>query len=347
MLTFSELQAILDKRPRVWVTHSPTAVEPLHNLSESLGLQVSVKRDDCTGVAFGGNKVRQLEFYMGEAVDRGADTLLITGAVQSNFVRTAAAMAARFNMDCHVQLEERVANDSQPYRESGNVLLDKLLGATVHYLPPGNDEASADAALESLAEGLRKQGANPYIVHLGIAYPPTGAAGYVAAAMELAAQLPSLEPVDEIFVCSGSALTHTGLLLGLRALGLPIPVQGVCVRRNREQQTVRVRQRVDELAQLLGLPLLIPDDDIRLYDGTLEPGYGLLNSSVISAIRQTARLEGLLLDPAYTGKAMAALMQLAESRQGKHILFWHTGGQPALFGYAEQLTADGAVGIVA
>lgn len=343
MLTPIELQTVLDKLPRVWVTHAPTPVEPLCNLSESLGLQVSVKRDDCTGVAFGGNKVRQLEFYLGEAVAQGADTLLITGAVQSNFVRTAAAMAARFKLRCHVQLEDRVADSSQPYRENGNVLLNKLFGATIHHLPQGQDEAAADAGLESLAENLRIQGAKPYIVHLGTAYPPVGAAGYVAAAMELASQLPSLEHIDEIFVCSGSALTHTGLLFGLRALGLHTPVQGVCVRRNREEQTTRVKQRLKEVAQLLDLPLDIPGDDIRLYDGTLAPGYGQLNSSVSHAIQQTAKLEGLLLDPAYTGKAMAALMQLAESRQGKHVLFWHTGGQPALFGYIEQLTTEGVI----
>lgn len=343
MLTLSELQTKLDALPRVWVTHTPTPVESLRNMSDRLGLQLSVKRDDCTGVAFGGNKVRQLEFYLGEAVAQGADTLLITGAVQSNFVRTAAALAPRFNMRCHVQLEDRVASDSQAYQENGNVLLDKLLGATIHHLPHGEDEAAADVALELLATDLRKQGASPYIVHLGTAYPPTGAAGYVAAAMELSSQLPSLETVDEIFVCSGSALTHIGLLFGLRALGIQIPVQGVCVRRNSELQTARVTQRLSELAGLLDIALEIPADDIRLYDGTLAPGYGQLNAAVSEAIQQTASLEGLLLDPAYTAKAMAALIQLAESRRGKHVLFWHTGGQPALFGYIEQLTAEGVI----
>lgn len=343
MLTPIELQAVLDKLPRVWVTHSPTPVEPLYNLSESLGVQLSVKRDDCTGIAFGGNKVRQLEFYLGEAVAHCADTVLITGAVQSNFVRTVAAMAARFRLKCHVQLEDRVANTSASYQENGNVLLNKMLGATIHHFAGGADEAAADASLEKLAAQLRDQGARPYTIHLGIAYPPTGAAGYVAAALELADQLPNIEPVDEIFIASGSALTHTGLLFGLRALGIQTPVHGVCVRRECQEQFKRLRQRLDEMSVLLDLPFKVPDEDIILYDGALAPGYGQLNPSVALAIRQAATLEGLLLDPAYTGKVMAAVFQLAKTRQGKHVLFWHTGGQPAIFGYIEQLAAEGVI----
>ena len=343
MLTPKTLQAVLDKFPRVQAAHNPTPIEALANLGARLGLHVSVKRDDCTGVAFGGNKVRQLEFYLGEALARNADTVLITGAVQSNFVRTTAAMAAKLNLRCHVQLEQRVANKSAAYHSNGNVLLDKLCGATVHHFPDGEDEAGADNALELLADDLRRQGARPYTIHLGTAYPPIGALGYVAGALELSQQLPTIEPVDEIVVCSGSALTHIGILVGLRLLGINIPVQGICVRRDAQLQTTRVTRRVAELIAMLDCPLTIPGSDIRLDDAVLAPGYGQLNQATSDAIKQAATLEGLLLDPAYTGKGMAGLIRQADKNRGKHVLFWHTGGQPALFGYIDQLADEGVV----
>lgn len=343
MLTPNALQVVLDKYPRVQAGQTPTPIEALANLGKHLGLQVSVKRDDCTGVAFGGNKVRQLEFYLGEALARHADTILITGAVQSNFVRTTAAMAARLNLKCHVQLEQRVSNTSAAYHSNGNVLLNKLFGATVHHFSGAEDEAGADNALELLADDLRSQGATPYTIHLGTAYPPTGALGYVAGALELSQQLPTIEQVDEIVVCSGSALTHIGILVGLRVLGIDTPVQGICVRRNAQQQTARVTQRVAELIAMLDTPLTIPASDIRLDDAVLAPGYGQLNRATADAIKQAATLEGLLLDPAYTGKGMAGLIRQADRNRGKHVLFWHTGGQPALFAYIDQLADEGLI----
>ena len=337
MLTQQALQAILDNFPRIHAGHLPTPIDALTNLGVHFGVQISVKRDDCTGVAFGGNKVRQLEFYLGDALARHADTLLITGAVQSNFVRTAAAMAAKLNLECHVQLEDRVSNTSAAYHRNGNVLLDKLFGSVVHRFPEGEDEAAADAALELLADELRGQGATPYIIRLGAAYPPVGALGYVAAALELVQQLPWVEPVDEIVVCSGSALTHVGILVGLRLLELDIPILGVCVRRDARQQTARVVQRVSDLIAMLDCPLNIPKTDIRLDDGALAPGYGQLNQATVDAIKLAATREGLLLDPVYTGKGMAGLLQQSNRLRGKHVLFWHTGGQPAMFAYQDQL----------
>ena len=333
------LEEALARFPRVAVTHAPTPLEPLANLGADLGLSLLAKRDDCTGLGFGGNKVRQLEFYFGAALAEGADTVLITGAVQSNFVRTAAAMAARFSMECHIQLEERVPDVTPLYRDNGNVLLDRLLGARLHSFPEGENEAGADAAVAVIADKLRAEGRKPYIIPLGVDHPPLGALGYVTAAIELARQLEDHAPVDEIVVASGSAATHAGLLFGLRALGLEIPVCGICVRRPAAAQQPRVVKRCADIARLLDLPLVVPEADVRVFDGTLAPGYGLLNAATVEAIRRTAEREGLFLDPAYTGKVMAGLIGFAEAGAlaGPHIVFMHTGGTPALFAYADQL----------
>lgn len=207
----------LARWPTVAAAHVPTPLEPLDNLGDVLGVSLHVKRDDCTGIAFGGNKVRQLEFYLGAAFEQGADTLLITGAVQSNYVRATAAMARRFGLDCHIQLEERVPDIDALHRASGNVLLDRLLGATIHHYPEGEDEDGADANLGRIAKGLEAEGRRPYIIPLGPSSAPLGALGYVRAAIELAGQIEqSALAVDEIIVPSGSALTHAGLLYGLR-----------------------------------------------------------------------------------------------------------------------------------
>ncbi len=335
MSAIATLTHKLDKFPRVYAAHTPTPIDTLHNLSADLGIRLSVKRDDCTGVAFGGNKVRQLEFYLGEAVAMKADTLLITGAVQSNFVRTAAAMSAMYDLRCHVQLEERVSTNSLHYRHGGNVLLNKLFGATVHSFPAGEDESAADAALDTIAEELRSEGATPYVVHLGEQHPPTGALGYVAAAIEFASQISDIETVDEIFVASGSALTHTGLLFGLRALGIDIPVRGVCVRRAHDAQLQRVTRRLQEVGEMLDDQ--VSAAEILLTDKALAPGYGLMSEHTRETIAQTARREGLIVDPPYTGKVMAAVFQEAQRLQGKHVLMWHTGGQPAVFAYQDEL----------
>lgn len=333
----AKLQAALARFPRMAMAHLPTKIEWMGNLGAELGIDLWVKRDDCTGIGFGGNKVRQLEYYFGAAQVVAADTVLITGAIQSNFMRTAAAMARRLGLDIHIQMEERVPDVSQLYRDNGNVLLDKLLGATLHNYPHGEDEAGAAAALVQIAEGLQAEGRRPYIIPLGADHPPLGALGYVVAAQELLAQLNDADPFDEIVIASGSALTHIGLLYGLRALGSRVPVLGVCVRRGAASQEKRVRQRLDDLTEMMNLPVLIDPQDIRLYDGTLAPGYGQLNEAVTNTIRWTAQSEGLFLDPVYTGKAMAGLIEMAEMGElaGHRILFWHTGGQPALFGYGD------------
>ena len=334
-----KLAAQMARHPRLPMAHVPTPLEKLNNLGAELGLDLWVKRDDCTGVAFGGNKVRQLEYYFGAAQREAADTVLITGAVQSNFVRAAAAMARRLGLDIHIQLEERVPDMGDLYRENGNVLLDRLFGATLHSYPEGEDETGADRAVGEIAEALRAEGRRPYIVPLAADHPPLGALGYIDAAAELLQQTGESEPFDEVIIASGSAITHIGVLYGLRALGSRMLVRGICVRRNATLQGPRVMQRLADLGDLLDHPLDLRAEDVRLYDGALPPGYGRPSEAVTRALRWTAQSEGLLLDPVYTGKVMAGLIDLAhmEELAGRRILFWHTGGQPALFAYGEHL----------
>ena len=196
----------LSELPRTLLAHTPTPIEYLPNLSAHLaGASLYVKRDDCTGLAFGGNKARQLEFYLGEALSQNADTILISGAVQSNFVRSAAAAAARLGLACHIQLEERVPNTDSLYRSSGNVLLNHLLGATLHSYSQGEDEFGADQRLREIAADLMKHGRRPYVIPLAPGHPPLGAVGYVVAAREILAQLDTADySIDGMVVASGS-----------------------------------------------------------------------------------------------------------------------------------------------
>ncbi|MCG8356427.1 MAG: D-cysteine desulfhydrase family protein [Kiloniellales bacterium] len=327
--------------PRARLGHGPTPLESMPNLAAELGdVRLAVKRDDCGGLAFGGNKVRQLEFYLGEALTQAADTILITGAVQSNFVRLAAAAARRLGLDCHIQLEERVPKDDPAYRNSGNVLLDRLLGATLHSYPDGEDEAGADRRLGEIAAALEESGRRPYIIPLGPGHKPLGALGYVVAAQEILTQMAEQgRRLDEIIVPSGSGNTHAGLLFGLRALGSPIAVTGVCVRRPAGAQIPRIRARCDAIAALLGMASQVEDADIALIDRALAPGYGQLNEATTTAMATAARTEGLILDPVYSGKTMAGLIERARAApKGRSLLFLHTGGTPALFAYETALT---------
>ncbi len=325
--------------PRSQLYEGTTAIERLRNLAALTGpSRLYVKRDDCNHLAFGGNKVRQIEYYFGDALAKGADTVLITGATQSNFVRIAAASAAKLRMECHVQLESRVANESPHYHASGNVLLDRLLGAKLHFYEKGEDERGADARLHEMATELKAAGRTPYVIPLAPGHKPLGALGYVRAAVELRDQLIHDQlHMDEIYVASGSGSTHAGLLFGLRALDLPIRVVGVCVRRSALQQRQRIWNRCLEIADLLGVESTVKDADIVLTDEHFAPGYGMAARKVWDAIVAAAQLEALLLDPTYTGKVMVAFLEGARSQEtAKNLLFLHTGGSPAIFGYQDQ-----------
>lgn len=331
------LGAALERFPRHEFLPWATPLERQPRLGGRLGIDLLVKRDDLTGLAFGGNKVRKLEYYFGAAAAAGADTVLITGAVQSNYVRVVAACAARLGMACHAQLEERVADVDAVYRSSGNVLLDDLLGAVLHSYPSGEDEAGADARLQEIAAALAADGRRPYVIPLGAGHPPLGALGYVRCAAELLGQMGE---AGHLVLASGSGQTHAGLLFGLRALGWGGRVHGICVRRPAPAQSERIAGHCERIAGLLQVANPVRPRDIELSDAVLAPGYGTMNAAVAEAIRDCARLDGLLVEPVYTGRAMAGL--LAHVRDGRlpagsRVVFVHTGGLPALFGYERGL----------
>ncbi len=327
----------LDKFPRTQLMSGATPLERLDRLSLELGIDLWLKRDDLTGLGFGGNKTRQLEFYFGEAHRQGADTILITGAVQSNFVRSAAAAAAKLGMQSVLQLEERVPDMGEEYYSSGNVLLAQILGAKHMSYPEGEDETGADAALHARAEELNAQGRKPYVIHLGLNHPPLGALGYVVAGQELCQQMPDF---DAVVVPSGSGATHGGLLTGIALEENAASVFGVCVRRDREKQQARMSTVLQKLADLLGIDAAPLQDRINVLDEALPPGYGKVSGMTRAALEKMARTEGIFLDPVYSAKTFAGLLHLVnagEIQPGQKVVMLHTGGLPALFGYQNEL----------
>jgi D-cysteine desulfhydrase/L-cysteate sulfo-lyase len=331
--------SLTENFPSVDLSHKPTPLELLKNVSAEFGTNVWVKRDDCTGLAFGGNKSRQLEFYIGQALQQGADTLLTTGAVQSNHVRMTVAAARKMGLEVEVQLEHRVDREQPEYHQSGNPYLVKLMGAKIHYYPVGEDEAGADQALEDRAAEIARAGGKAYVIPLSNAHTPYGALGYVDGAEELMGQLREMriEPASFI-VPTGSASTHCGFLFGIRACGSHAPVHGVCVRRDAESQKQRVSTKLKAVIDVIGLEIDIPGSDIICDDSMLAPGYGLPGAATVAAIKYLARKEGILLDPTYSGKAFAVLLEMlkrGDFKQDEHVVFLHTGGAASLFAYPE------------
>jgi D-cysteine desulfhydrase family pyridoxal phosphate-dependent enzyme len=331
--------SLTENFPSVDLSHKPTPLELLKNVSAEFNTNVWIKRDDCTGLAFGGNKSRQLEFYIGQALQQGADTLLTTGAVQSNHVRMTVAAARKMGLEVEVQLEHRVDREQPEYHQSGNPYLVKLMGAKIHYYPVGEDEAGADQALEDRAAEIAREGGRAYVIPLSNAHTPYGALGYVDGAEELMGQLNEMQIEPASFIVpTGSASTHCGFLFGVRACGSHTPVHGVCVRRDAESQKQRVSTKLKSVIDVIGLEIDIPDSDIICDDSMLAPGYGLPGDATVAAIKYLARKEGILLDPTYSGKAFAVLLEMlkrGDFKPDEHVVFLHTGGAASLFAYPE------------
>lgn len=330
--------------PRVALGHYPTPLEFAPRLSGLYSpCRIHIKRDDCTGLAFGGNKVRQLEYYLGHALSTGCDAVLSTGAVQSNYMRTLAAAASKLGLECHIQLEDRVSGKSDLYHRSGNRMLTELFGAHITYCPDGEDEEGADRMVREIAGKLEADGRKPYVVPLKPTRRPLGALGYIEAARELQDQWTDQElGPDLIVVGSGSGITHAGLLFGLRLLGCDVPVMGACVRRNAELQGPRILSHCDRLSEMIGAPGLVRADDVWVSDHSFAPGYGQPTERIRNTIGTAAHLEGLLVDPVYSGKALACLTgQLEEGLLPGYqsVIFVHTGGTPALFAYQDDMFA--------
>jgi L-cysteate sulfo-lyase len=328
----------LDQFPRFSLAHLPTPLEPLTRLQAALnGPRLYIKRDDCTGLAIGGNKTRKLEFLIGEALKRKATAVISEGGIQSNHVRQTAAAAAKAGLKCHLVLERNVPIDRPAYTAGGNLLLDRLLGATIHYCDPGETRAARSARL---MEQLRQAGEVPYYIPTG-GSNAIGARGYARAMIELQQQAESQGlAIDRIVVASGSGGTQAGLILGKALTQSKAAIIGIDVDHDPEPLMTTVRKIAEEGAAELGLSK-IADRDFELIPGYAAPGYGMPNAGMVEAVDLLARLEGILLDPVYAGKAMAGLIDMV--RQGRFasnetVVFIHTGGTPALFAYADSFT---------
>jgi D-cysteine desulfhydrase family pyridoxal phosphate-dependent enzyme len=323
---------LTDAVPRVRFAQLPTPIEELPRLSAALGgPRLLVKRDDLTGLAAGGNKTRKLEFSVGEARRQGADTLVTIGAVQSNHARQTAAAAARCGLRCVL-----VLGGAPPATARGNLLLDRLLGAEVVFTGGREREEVA----QEVVAAQRAAGHRPFLIPVG-ASDEIGAAGFVAAAEELAGQLVERQlRVNRIVVASSSYGTQAGLCLGVKALGLGVQVAGVAIDSRRAEVQAGVAALAGRTARRLGLDVAVDPGEVVAFDGYLGGGYAVMGEPEREAIRLAAGEEGLLLDPVYTGRAMAGLVDLVRRgtfAAGETLLFWHTGGTPALDAYAEGL----------
>jgi L-cysteate sulfo-lyase len=324
----------LARFPRVRLFIAPTPLEPLANLTRHLGgPQIWIKRDDCTMVATGGNKVRKLEFLVGEAIAQGADHLVTQGAVQSNHVRQTAAVAKRFGLKCTALLEHRIDTNDRDYLNSGNVLLDRLFDVTIEYRPAGAD---MNAEAEAKGAVLRASGEKPYVIPGG-GSNRVGALGYVSCAQELMQQADEMGlKVDRVVTATGSAGTQAGLVVGLQGINANVPVLGIGVRASKERQESNVHRLAVGTSDYVGVRGGIPRSAVFANCDYVGPGYGQPTPGMVEAVLMLARLEGVLLDPVYSGKAMAGLIDLVrrgEIRSSETIVFLHTGGAVGLFGY--------------
>ncbi len=328
---------ITDRLPRIPLGFFPTPLEELPHLSRVLGgPRIFMKRDDQTGLAGGGNKTRKLEFSAAEALRRGSDTLVTLGGLQSNHCRQTAAAAARLGLRCVLVLRGR-----PPESWNGNLLLDRLLGAEIVFSGSRTREEAAEEALER----EKSAGRRPFFIPLG-ASDEYGSVGFAAAMEELAAQLSAsgLAP-DRVIFASSSFGTQAGMVAGAKALGFTPRLEAIAIDSPGDELREAVAELASRVAARLGLDQGFSPRDILCHDGYLGGGYGIMGEPEREAIELAASTEGILLDPVYTGRAMAGLIDLigrGEIRKDETILFWHTGGSAALFAYAEELMGEKA-----
>ena len=309
--------------PRLHFAHLPTAIEELPRLSEALqGPRLLVKRDDQTGLAFGGNKTRKLEFLVAEALEQDARTLISGGAMQSNHCRQTAAAAARFGLGCTL-----VLTGDLPEKPSANLLLDELFGAKIVAVP---DRKDRDRILQETFDQTTAQGKKPYLVPYG-GSSPIGALGYAYAMEEFMKQ--SVH-ADWIVFGTSSGGTHAGLVLGQRVFGYKGKVLGISIDESEEWLKSHVSQLASDASQKIGEQVEIMPSDVLANADYCRAGYGVLTDTEREAVQLFAKYEGLLLDPVYTGRAAAGMIDLIRKgffKKDETVLFWHTGGQPALF----------------
>ena len=322
----------LAKIPRRQFSHLPTPFEELPKLSRELGLKLLIKRDDQTGLALGGNKVRKLEYLIGDALAKGADTIITLGAIQSNHCRQTAAAAAVAGLRC-----ELILNGKKPDLPNGNLFLDEIYGANIRWIERSQRAAKA----KELTEQLKSEGRKPYLIPVG-GSNGIGAVGYVAAMEELAAQLNGRK-VDRIVFASSSGGTQAGMALGARLGGFTGKITGIGIDKD-DRDLGRYEQELadiaNEAAQIIAPKENFSPSDFEVIRGYVGGGYGIVSDLEKNAIRLLARQEGILLDPVYAGRAFGAFLDLLKTdkfSKDETILFWHTGGAPALFAYVKEL----------
>lgn len=323
--------------PRRSYLQGPTPIEAMPRLSEALGGDVNlfIKRDDLLPGASGGNKTRKLEFCIADAMAKGADSIITCGAVQSNHCRLTASWSAKEGLDCHLVLEERVEGS---YREaaSGNNFLFELLGVKSIGVVPGASDMMGE--MQKKADELAAAGRTPYIIPGG-ASNAIGATGYAVCAEETMAQLNRMRlAIDHMVVPSGSAGTHAGMVVGMTGINGNIPISGMNVSRTKEVQEDIVYTLAVETAERLGVRGGVDRDAVVCYGDYVGPGYSLPTESMVEAVKLFARFEAVLLDPVYSGKAAAGLIDLVRKgtfARGSNVLFLHTGGSPALYAYLD------------
>ena len=331
--------------PRIQLGHFPTPLEPMANLTALLGgPRLWIKRDDCTGLSSGGNKTRKLEYLMAEAIAARADVVITQGATQSNHARQTAAAAVKVGMKCHILLEDRTGSTDPDYTDNGNVLLNRLHGATVERRAGGTN---MQQEMDQLAERLKADGMRPYVIPGG-GSTPVGALGYASAAAELISQAATRGlRIDHLVHATGSAGTQAGLVAGLHGLNSDIQLLGIGTRAPKEKQETMVYDLACRTAEHLRMRAPIARESVVANCDYVGAGYGIPTPGMQEAVELLARTEGLLLDPVYSGKGMAGLIDLIRKGHFKstdNVVFLHTGGSVALFGYAEAFGLKGPQG---
>jgi len=327
----------LTQFPRRRYIHSPTPIEAMPQLSKALGGDVNlfVKRDDLLPGTAGGNKTRKLEFCLADALEEGADTVITCGAVQSNHCRLTAAWCVKEGLECHLVLEERVKDSYKP-DGSGNNFLFELLGVKSIEVQEGGSDMMA--AMEEKSRALTATGKKPYIVPGG-ASNAIGALGYVVCAEETMGQLNELHlDIGHIVVPSGSAGTHAGMVVGMIGVNANIHISGINVSRKKMEQEEIVFKLAEETSKKLGISGGIKREDVVCFEEYVGPGYSIPTDEMIEAVKLFAGSEAILLDPVYSGKAAAGLINLVRKgffEKGSNVLFLHTGGSPALYAYLD------------
>ena len=321
-------------RATVKLAHLPTPLAPLEGLSSDLGVQLWIKRDDLTGLAFGGNKTRKLEYLVADAIASGADTLVTTGAPQSNHCRQTAAAAVTQGLSSVL-----VLGGAGVDKLRGNRFLDSLLGAEVINI--GDEDRSL--ALQRIADDLRARGRKPYVIPLG-GSNALGVSAYRAAVHELRAQMDELRlsRFDRIVFASSSGGTQAGLMVGVRELGMHTEILGISVDHAADELAAVVAALANEHVAMSSTSMDFSPADVLVEDGFIEPGYAVMTAAERTAIETFASRDGIILDPVYTGRAAHGLLDLisrGKISQDERVLFWHTGGGPALFAYADEWTA--------